>query len=193
MEIRKTETPSRELLLLADEVEASVADYIGRGTCYAACDDGRIVGQYVLIHTRPFTAEVVNIAVVPDRQRQGIATALLAHAVDTARRAGFRLLEIGTGNSGFGQIALYERCGFVRCGIDVDYFRKHSPTPIFENGELVYTLPTLSEISEYAKREMETFWDEYKRLHSPHRYKVDLSKPLYELKRGMLEERRSKA
>lgn len=111
MEIRKTETPSRELLLLADEVEASVADYIGRGTCYAACDDGRIVGQYVLIHTRPFTAEVVNIAVVPDRQRQGIATALLAHAVDTARRAGFRLLEIGTGNSGFGQIALYERCG----------------------------------------------------------------------------------
>jgi len=49
-------------------------------------------------------------------------------------RAGFRLLEIGTGNSGFGQIALYERCGFVRCGIDVDYFRKHSPTPIFENG-----------------------------------------------------------
>ena len=78
MEIRKTETPSRELLLLADEVEASVADYIGRGTCYAACDGGRIVGQYVLIHTRPFTAEVVNIAVVPDRQRQGIATALLA-------------------------------------------------------------------------------------------------------------------
>ena len=56
MEICKTETPSRELLLLADEVEASVADYIGRGTCYAACDDGRIVGQYVLIHTRPFTA-----------------------------------------------------------------------------------------------------------------------------------------
>ena len=76
MEIRKTETPSRELLTLADEVEASVADYIGRGTCYAACDGDRIVGQYVLIHTRPFTAEVVNIAVAPDRQRQGIATAL---------------------------------------------------------------------------------------------------------------------
>ena len=129
MEIRKTETPSRELLTLADEVEASVADYISRGTCYAACDGDRIVGQYVLIHTRPFTAEIVNIAVAPDRQRQGIATALLAHAVETARRAGFRLLEIGTGDSGFGQIALYERCG-----IDEDYFRKHSPVPIFENG-----------------------------------------------------------
>ena len=61
-------------------------------------------------------------------------TALLAHAVDTARRAGFHRLEIGTGDSGFGQIALYERCGFVRCGIDEDYFRKFSPEPIFENG-----------------------------------------------------------
>ena len=48
-------------------------------------------------------------------------------------------------------------------------------------------------LAHLAKREMETFWDEYKRLHSPHRYKVDLSKPLYELKRGMLEERRGKA
>ena len=121
MEIHKTDTPSRELLLLADESEATY-------------DDRRIVGQYVLIHTRPFTAEVVNIAVTPDRQRQGIATALLAHAVDTARRAGFRLLEIGTGDCGLGQIALYERCGFVRCGIDEDYFRKHYPAPIFENG-----------------------------------------------------------
>ncbi len=74
-----------------------------------------------------------------------------------------------------------------------DYEVRPLLAPIFENGELVYTLPTLSEISEYAKREMETFWDEYKRLHSPHRYKVDLSKHLYELKRGMLEERRSKA
>ena len=74
-----------------------------------------------------------------------------------------------------------------------DYEVRPLLAPIFENGELVYTLPTLSEVSEYAKREMETFWDEYKRLHSPHRYKVDLSKPLYELKRGMLEERRSKA
>ena len=73
-----------------------------------------------------------------------------------------------------------------------DYEVRPLLTPIFENGRLVYTLPTLTEISAYTKHEMDTFWDEYKRLHSPHRYKVDLSKPLYELKRGMLEERRGK-
>ena len=83
---------------------------------------------------RPFTAEVVNIAVVPEHQRKGIATAMLRHAVATARAAGFHLLEIGTGDLGAGQIALYERCGFVRCGVDVDYFRKHYPVPFFANG-----------------------------------------------------------
>ena len=134
MEIRPTDTPSRELLLLADESEASVNDYLPRSRCYAAFEGGQIIGQYLLLHTRPFTAEVVNIAVVPDRQRQGVGTALLQHAIRSAREAGFRILEIGTGNSGTGQIALYERCGFVRCGVDVDYFRKHYPAPIFENG-----------------------------------------------------------
>lgn len=134
MEIRPTDTPSRELLLLADESEDSIADYLPRSRCYAAFVNGQIVGQYLLLHTRPFTAEVVNIAVTLACQRRGIATALLQHAVRTAREAGFRILEIGTGDSGTGQIALYERCGFVRCGLDVDYFRKHYPTPIFENG-----------------------------------------------------------
>ena len=74
-EIVKTDTPDRSLLLLADESEESVADYAGRGTTYAACRSGQILGQYVLLHTRPFTAEVVNIAVAPEYQRRGIATA----------------------------------------------------------------------------------------------------------------------
>ena len=74
-----------------------------------------------------------------------------------------------------------------------DYEVRPLLTPIFENGELVYHLPTLSEIAQYARNEMDTFWDEYKRLHSPHRYKVDLSQNLYELKRSMLEERRTKS
>lgn len=67
-----------------------------------------------------------------------------------------------------------------------DYEVRPLLAPIFENGELVYHLPTLPEIAQYARNEMDTFWDEYKRLHSPHRYKVDLSQNLYELKRACL-------
>ena len=33
---------------------------------------------------------------------------------------------------------------------------------------------------------MSTLWEEYKRLHKPHLYKVDLSRPLWTLKRSML-------
>ena len=71
-----------------------------------------------------------------------------------------------------------------------DYRMRQLLVPIFENGELVYELPTLSEIADYAKKEMETFWDEYKRLNRPHRYKVDLSHKLYDLKLQLLANRR---
>ncbi|MCL1964064.1 MAG: nicotinate phosphoribosyltransferase [Firmicutes bacterium] len=58
--------------------------------------------------------------------------------------------------------------------------------PVFKGGALVYTLPPIEEIQRYAKRELETLWPEYKRLHKPHLYKVDLSRPLWDLKQSML-------
>lgn len=134
IEILWTASLPEVLLLLADESKASIDDYIGRGTCYAALLGDEVVGGYVLLHTRPFTAEIINIAVSPAHQRKGVGTSLLAHAVMTARTAGFRVLEIGTGDTDAGQIALYERCGFIRCGLDRDYFRKYYPVPILENG-----------------------------------------------------------
>lgn len=71
-----------------------------------------------------------------------------------------------------------------------DYRMRQLLVPVFENGELVYDSPSLSEIAAYAKQEMETFWDEYKRLNRPHRYKVDLSQKLYDLKLQLLANRR---
>ncbi len=67
-----------------------------------------------------------------------------------------------------------------------DYTLRSLLAPIFRGGELVYSPPTLSEIAAYAKRERDTLWDEYKRLHRPHRYKVDLSDGLYALKQRLL-------
>lgn len=133
IEIIKIQTPPIELLLLADESQASIDDYINRGECYAAQSDDEVVGEYILLHTRPFTAEIVNIAVLEQYQRCGIGCKLIQHAISTAREAGYHLLEIGTGDSGIGQIALYERCGFCKVGIDKDYFIQHYPAPIFEN------------------------------------------------------------
>lgn len=62
---------------------------------------------------------------------------------------------------------------------------------VIKGGKLVYKLPKLSEIKEYAKGELDSFWDEYKRLDKPHVYKVDLSDGLYELKKDMLDKIRN--
>ncbi|MCQ2387328.1 MAG: nicotinate phosphoribosyltransferase [Clostridia bacterium] len=58
---------------------------------------------------------------------------------------------------------------------------------IIKDGKLVYKLPSLKEIKKYAKKDLESFWDEYKRLDRPHVYKVDLSDGLYKLKASMLD------
>ena len=70
-----------------------------------------------------------------------------------------------------------------------DYHIKPLQVPIFEQGKLVYQSPTLTEIREYTKAEIGTFWDQYKRLLNPHVYKVDLSDKLWTLKQRMLSQR----
>ena len=72
-----------------------------------------------------------------------------------------------------------------------NYKVRYLQEKIFENGKLMYKLPSLKEIKEYAKQELDSFWDEYKRLDSPHVYKVDLSDKLYELKHDLLEKVRN--
>ena len=58
---------------------------------------------------------------------------------------------------------------------------------VFRGGELVYDLPSLEEIRAYCAEQMNTLWDEVKRFENPHAYYVDLSEPLWKLKREMLD------
>lgn len=57
--------------------------------------------------------------------------------------------------------------------------------PIFKNGKRVYTSPSISEIRDYCAREVESLWDEVKRFENPHRYYVDLSKKLWDIKKEL--------
>lgn len=57
---------------------------------------------------------------------------------------------------------------------------------IFERGRLVYKNPDLKEIASYSKKEINTIWEEVKRLNNPQKYYVDLSKKLYDLKTELL-------
>lgn len=68
-----------------------------------------------------------------------------------------------------------------------NYTARELPVQIIRNGKLVYDMPDLKDIRKYAAEEMDSFWDEYKRLDQPHVYKVDLSDELYALKSDMLD------
>ena len=67
-----------------------------------------------------------------------------------------------------------------------NYTAKELQVPIFKNGELVYELPTLEQIRDYAIAQVDTLWDETKRFDNPQTYYVDLSQKLWDIKYGML-------
>ncbi|TDL77910.1 nicotinate phosphoribosyltransferase [Peribacillus frigoritolerans] len=63
---------------------------------------------------------------------------------------------------------------------------------IFVDGKLVYNLPELQEIQDYAAQNMDVLWDEYKRTMHPEEYPVDLSERCWENKMRNIEEVKSK-
>lgn len=59
---------------------------------------------------------------------------------------------------------------------------------IFDKGTCVYDAPALPEIREYCSEQIDTLWDEVKRFENPHKYYVDLSEKLWEIRKLLIEE-----
>ena len=73
-----------------------------------------------------------------------------------------------------------------------DYTIRDIRVQIFVGGKLVYDRPSVKEVQQYCRDQLETIWEETLRFENPQTYYVDLSQKLYDLKRGMLEEHRKK-
>lgn len=67
-----------------------------------------------------------------------------------------------------------------------DYEVKELQVPIFQNGALVYKEPTLTESRNYCTAQMDTLYEEVKRLEKPHKYYVDLTLELLKLKKELI-------
>jgi len=59
--------------------------------------------------------------------------------------------------------------------------------PVFQSGKCVYETPAVMDIQAYCKKELDTLWDESRRLVNPHEVHVDLSKPLWNMKNQLLD------
>ncbi|SFL36170.1 Predicted N-acetyltransferase YhbS [Gracilibacillus orientalis] len=134
--LNKNEKAPIELLLLADPSRNLIEEYLKRGECYIAEKDNKIIGVYILlpISTKQDTIELVNIAVSEHEQGKGVGKQLIRDAIQKSAAKGYKTIEVGTGNSSIGQLALYQKCGFRMTSVDRDFFVIHYEEDIMENG-----------------------------------------------------------
>ena len=71
-----------------------------------------------------------------------------------------------------------------------NYKIKELHKPLFINGECKHNHKSVMEIRDFVKSELNTLWDEYRRLSNPQTYKVDLSTNLWALKTKMIDSKK---
>lgn len=68
------------------------------------------------------------------------------------------------------------------------YRMRELMVPVFKNGECCYASPKVMDIRAYCQDELNTLWDETRRLVNPHKVYVDLSSKLYDIKIELLDQ-----
>jgi ribosomal protein S18 acetylase RimI-like enzyme len=99
------------LVQTLDEVRAELAD--PDVVALGVTESGRILGS-VRLRRVGAAVELGRLAVVPDRQGEGIGTCLLLHAETVF--PGAREIRLFTGEHSLADIRLYERCGYAETG-----------------------------------------------------------------------------
>lgn len=69
-----------------------------------------------------------------------------------------------------------------------NFYAKNLRVQVFKAGKCVYKSPDIEEIRKYCAEQISTLWEETLRFENPHEFYVDLSKELYELKMGLIDE-----
>ena len=63
---------------------------------------------------------------------------------------------------------------------------------VMKEGQVTYELPEINQIRDYASKNYNALWDEYKRILNPEQYPVDLSQKLYDEKMASIKALREK-
>ena len=100
---------------MISEMKSPFADFIG------AFSEGELAG-YIGGRTIAEETEIFNVAVAPKFRRNGIGKALIEKFIETVREKETEAIYLEVRTSNLGAINLYERAGFVFCGIRRDYY-----------------------------------------------------------------------
>ena len=86
-----------------------------------------------------------------------------------------------------GDLEIFDPYATWKKKVVYDFNAKELLVPIFLGGKRVYDSPSLQEIQDYCRAQVETLWDEVKRFDNPHKYYVDLSDKLWQIQHDLLE------
>ncbi|MFF2448369.1 GNAT family N-acetyltransferase [Neobacillus sp. NPDC058068] len=136
-QLKAIETEKRnsflDYLLLADESEEIVREYINDCEMFAILCAGQIVGVALFIFLQDGIVELKNIAIIEDYQGKGIGKLVIKESFDLYKMKGLNKMLVGTANSSIANLAFYQKLGFRMVEIKKNFFKKY-PNPIYENG-----------------------------------------------------------
>jgi ribosomal protein S18 acetylase RimI-like enzyme len=125
------------LLLLAEPSEGALRWSLKNLSDAAyALEDGGEVAAAVTVRWRRPPCEIVELAVVPERQGQGYGRRLVEWVCAEAARRGVPEIVVGTRTTSAGNIIFYQKCGFRADHVKRDYFWYYDE-PLVEHGVLV--------------------------------------------------------
>jgi GNAT superfamily N-acetyltransferase len=120
-----------DLLLLADEQEDMIDQYLERGDMFALFDDN-LKSVCVVTPEEDGIYELKNIATYESYQRQGYGRRLIEYLFKHYQDR-CKIMYVGTGDSPT-IIRFYERCGFETSHRVKNFFVDHYDKPIYDCG-----------------------------------------------------------
>ena len=134
MDIKEFKGDKRQLmplLLLADEQEDMINQYLERGRMYLLEDHG-VKCECVVTDEGAGVLEIKNIATVPEFQGRGYGKRMIEFIIQRYEGE-YSVLQVGTGDSPL-TIPFYEKCGFTYSHRIKNFFTDYYDHPIYECG-----------------------------------------------------------
>jgi GNAT superfamily N-acetyltransferase len=112
----------RALFELAEDSAAELDSYIDAGRVLVAVSHGEIIGHLQLTGTGARQVEIKNMAVLEDRQGQGVGRLLVQAAVELLAAEGVTTVLVATAAADIGNLRFYQRQGFRMRSVERDAF-----------------------------------------------------------------------
>jgi len=110
----ETEVPPSEHLDRRDDEElAEIREITASGLAFVAEDEGRTLGFALARRTSPRIGQLTDLYVVPEARRDGVATALVAAAVEALTAQGVEQLDLEVDATNASARAVYSHWGFA--------------------------------------------------------------------------------